>query len=225
MTLLHTPLGPFETWPTGTITRALQAGQWWDDHLRPILDERPEGLALDLGAHIGWFTRYLAETHAQVIAVEPHPETFRLLEKNCVFYAPGLAHRIQRWPVAAYHHTCTLEQTTEAHEGGDRGAVSFVPDAPTTGGWTILGCALDDYLSTDAAVTVIKSDCQGADLPALVGLRDTIQRCRPLIIFEREDGLMPPHGHDWQDYLTFFDQLNYSVERITTDYWDFVARP
>lgn len=55
---LLTPLGRFEVYPTGTITRALQAGQWWDAHLKPVLDAAPPGgCALDIGAHVGWFRK------------------------------------------------------------------------------------------------------------------------------------------------------------------------
>lgn len=224
MTRLSTPLGDFDTWPTGTITRALQAGQWWDAHLRPALDAAPCGVALDLGAHIGWFSRYLAGAHDRVIVVEPHPETFRLLERNCDLHAPQIADRIQRWPVAAYAVATTLLQVTELHAEGDMGAVSFAD----TDGWEalrVVGLPLDAYLPVDCPVTLIKADCQGADLAALQGLTRTIARCRPRIIFEWEAALAQHQGHTWEDYLRFFAERDYTVARITTDFWDYVAVP
>ena len=42
----------------------------------------PEWLFLELGAHIGAFTLVAAKHYGRVIAVEPHPDSFALLEKN-----------------------------------------------------------------------------------------------------------------------------------------------
>jgi FkbM family methyltransferase len=223
--LIRTPLGPFEVYPTGTITRALQDGQWWDDHLKPILDEAARGMAIDIGAHFGWFTLYLAQRH-EVIAVEPWPATFALLTQN-VQRRPGLQHRIQCWPLAAYDRTTALEfaRTNDRTDAGAFGFTrpSFIPEQDSYG--MVAAVALDTYLPPDAPVTVIKCDAQGADLRALRGLQQTIVRCRPLIVFEWEEGMAAWQGDSWQDYLDFFGWLNYSVVRISMDYYDYVARP
>ncbi len=218
--ILDTLLGPFTVYDHGTITRALQEGQWWDDHLKPILDEADPGVAIDIGAHVGWFTIYLAQRHAQVIAVEPYPSSFALLRAN-VARRPGLAHIIQTWPVAAYDRVSTLRFDAR-NDPTDAGGFGFTPTEVT--GPSVAGMALDPYL-TQAGVTVIKCDAQGADLRALKGLEQTIRRCRPLIIFEWEEGMAAWQGDRWQDYLDFFERLNYGVERITPDYYDYTARP
>ena len=214
---LDTPLGPFRVYAEGTITRALEAGEWWDDHLKPILDEAPIGLALDIGAHFGWFTIYLAQIHARVIAVEPWPSSFALLTWN-VQRRPGLEHRIQCWPVAAYDRGVGLEFAAQ-NDRTDAGAFGFTPASPGE----VVGVPLSPYLT--APVGLIKCDAQGADLRALRGLAQNIARDRPLIVFEWEEEMTGGHGDTWEDYLRFFAQLNYTVERITPDYWDYVARP
>lgn len=215
---LTTPLGLFKVYDQGTITRALQAGEWWDDHLKPILDEARVGVAIDIGAHFGWFTRYLAQRHDQVIAVEPYPESFALLQEN----AHLLSLNVQCWPLAAYDRVTTLGFDPR-NDRTDAGSFGFTPPKP---GYLLFPAApLDLYLPVDAPVTVIKCDAQGADLRALKGLRQTILRCRPLIVFEWEEGMASWHGDVWQNYLDFFAGLSYTVERITPDYWDVVARP
>lgn len=224
---LPTPLGPFAVYPEGTITRTLQEGRWWDRHLNPILNEAEPGCAIDIGAHFGWFTIYLAQRHERVIAVEPYPESFRLLTGN-VRARPQLEDHIQCWPVAAYDTTATL-QFDRRNDTTDAGTVGFtragpgaaVPPAPCF----VAGVRLDDYLQASPPVTLIKCDAQGADLRALVGLRATIARDRPLIVFEWEEGMAGWQGDTWPDYVDFFAELNYTVARITQDYWDFVARP
>lgn len=217
---LDTLLGRFSLYETGTITRALRLGQWWDAHLKPILDEVPSGgWAIDIGAHVGWFTRYLSHRF-RVVAVEPNPETFQLLTQNNYGDTPYSV-RVQCWPVAAYHQVATLSWDLR-NDRTDAGACAFTP---TNGLYTVPAVPLDHYLLAHAHVSVIKCDAQGADLRALKGLRQTIARCRPLIVFEWEEGMAAWQGDTWQDYLDFFQELNYTVERITLDYWDYVARP
>ncbi|SRR5712691_743841 len=217
---VNTPLGRFLIYDEGTITRDLVAGAWWDDHIRPILDEAPKGWALDLGAHFGWFTIYLAHTHERVLALEPYPPSYALLEHNIRVEHPRLADQIVSWPVAAYDR-CTTLQFAPGNPTGDEAAFGFTPG---TDGLTVPALALDPYL-VEAPITCIKCDVQGADLRALTGLQETIRRCRPIIAFEWEDGMARWQGDLWEHVLTFFEGLNYTVDRIVPDYWDYVARP
>ena len=227
MKILDTDLGPFWVYDEGTITRALEAGQWWDDHLKPILDEVESGVAIDIGAHFGWFTIYLAQRLARVIAVEPYPSSFERLIYN-VQRRPGLEHRIQCWPVAACDQVTVLA-LDPANDQTDAGSFGFTLPQPGSG-IRVPAVPLDQYLPAHTwlrlhDISLIKCDAQGADLRALEGLALTIQRCRPLIVFEWEADMAGWQGDDWTDYMEFFDRIGYRVERITPDYWDFVARP
>lgn len=219
--LMDTALGPFMVYETGTITRALQEGQWWDDHLKPILDEATPGLAIDIGAHFGWFTVYLAQQHQQVIAVEPFPSSFALLQRN-LHRRPELIEKVQLWPVAAYNQAVTLSYDRES-DTTDPAAFGFT--TREGGKLPVAGIPLDLYLPAFPPVTVIKCDAQGADLRALKGMEMTIRRCRPLIVFEWEEGMAAWQGDTWKDYEEFFERIDYSMERITPHYWDCVARP
>lgn len=219
MTILDTPLGPFECYPTGTITRALQAGQWWQEDLKPILDAVEGGWAIDIGAHIGWFTIYLAQRVERMIALEPYPPSFQYLTAN-IQHRPGLEHRIQAWPVAAYSHPVLLD-TDPRNDHSDEGSFTFTPQAAGA----YLGMPVDDYLSETAPISLIKVDAQGADLRALLGLSRTLARCRPVILFEFEQAMSAWHGHTWAHYLTFFRELSYNVDRVSDRSWDYVARP
>lgn len=220
--ILPTPLGDLRVYGEGGITRTLEEGRWWDEHLNPILNESAGGVAIDIGAHFGWFTIYLAQRHNRVIAVEPFPPSFQLLTWN-VQRRPGLEHRIQCWPVAAYNRPAVLEFGA-ANTRSDPGTFGFTPLTPAQES-PVAALPLDPFVPQGAAVSVIKCDAQGADLRALMGLRETILRCRPVIVFEWEEGMAAWQGDVWQDYLDFFTQLNYTVDRITPHFWDYVARP
>jgi FkbM family methyltransferase len=218
---LPTPLGPFWTHDIGTITRALENGQWWDAHLKPILDDwRFGGWALDLGANIGWFTYYLSQSYVRVIACEPWPETYALLWRNL-----GTLPGVSCWPVAAYDRPALLDYDPR-NDATDAGGYGFTPRTASNSSYPgVPAIRLDDYLPPDAPVEIIKSDCQGVDLRALRGLSRTIARCRPLIVFEWEAEMAKWQGDTWEDYLAFFAAQHYTVERITPHFWDYVARP
>lgn len=72
-----------------------EAPPWRDDlAFADALSYRPLGIregdrVLDLGAHVGCFTRRVAlpAGAAIVAAVEPHPETFAMLSRNCCAFA------------------------------------------------------------------------------------------------------------------------------------------
>lgn len=218
---LDTSLGRMRVHGEGTITRALQAGQWWDAHLKPLIDSVEGGCAIDIGAHVGWFTCYLAQRHARVFACEPWPASFALLQHN-VMRRPGLEHRVHAWPVAAYNRLATL-RFARRNDISDAGSFGF--NTQDAGDDAVVAVRLDDYLPADAPITLIKCDAQGADLQTLQGLERTIRRCQPLILFEWEEALAEDQGSTWADYERWFSSIDYSVTRISEGFWDYVARP
>lgn len=223
MKAVPTRQGVFLTWDTGTVTRALESRGDWDEHVGAILQEaRPGGLALDLGAHIGWFSVQLATRHDRVIACEPYLRTVDLLRQNVRGFP------VDVWPVAAYSQPQTLT-FADWLEPTDRGANCYVPGIGRAG-MVVPAVALDPYFALGEIdppdrVSVIKTDCQGADLHALIGLHRVIERCRPLIVFEWEEALAAHHGHTWTDYQDWCATHRYTLDRITPDFWDYVARP
>lgn len=226
MKTVQTPLGPFLTHDTGTITRALEEGQWWDDHLKLLIDEvaDPSAWAIDLGANIGWFSVYLSRLFKWVIAVEPNLENLPLLAGNLlqhggsnvtIMQVAATDYQALLRPANAYGNWPSLEE--------DKGALAYVAAELTLP--TVLGWRMDRMVPASARVALIKSDCQGADLKALNGLSDTIEIWRPRILFEWEEGLAQHQGHGWADYEAWARRYHYAIDRITTNYWDYVARP
>lgn len=216
-----------------TVGRALQTGVFWDEQICAALNEAdPKGWAIDLGANIGWFTLYLAQRHAGVIAVEAHPETFTLLMANTM---KSRNPHITLLPWAAYDSEVPLTLAPAAAVGWDWDGGYTLETCPHPGSIVYQpakdgepvyakGTPIDPYVGS-YPVSVIKVDVQGCDLRALRGLTETITRCRPIIVFEYEGPASQWNGCSWFDYMDFFGQLNYGVERIREDLWDFVARP
>ena len=233
------PYGTFHAWNQDIVSHTISTGVFWDEQIRGSLDAAdPTGTALDLGANIGFFTVYMAKRFARVLAVEAHPETFKLLVKNMMENQLDLD-RIALRCGAAYDRETVLHlapaewlgfavpSETDLDQTTGAASVAF---APTGEGLAVPAYPVDPLVQhyRDEGwppVTCIKVDCQGCDLRALVGLQETIARDRPLIVFEFEGSPSRWHGDRLQDYFDFFETHCYHVERIRQDLWDYVARP
>jgi len=230
-----TPWGVFSTYDHDTVQQAIMKGEFWDQQIQPFLAEAdPSGWMLDLGANIGWFTVYGAKRFTGVIAFEAHPETFGYLRRNLVDNQVDT--KVWAFNLAAYDRTTRLTLAPDEFVGWPvpnpltlegcphPASIAFVP---TLHGdrFSVQAAPVDIFVPPWMTVTCIKVDVQGCDLRALVGLTQTIRRCRPLIIFEYEGGASQWHGDTWEKYLQFFASHNYQVTRIREDLWDYVARP
>lgn len=218
-------LGPFQVWDADNLGNVLEAGQFWDSQLKPFIDSaainHQDDWAIDIGANVGWFTRYLSTLFAHVVAVEAHPETFALLQQN----VQGLdVHRIQG---VAYDRDgvwfAPPPRTPDLHRSADASSVAFVRTYTDEG--LAKSVVLDNLVAATAHVALIKCDAQGCDLRALRGCRAIIRRCRPVILLEYEPGPSSWHGDDWDDYRQFFRRLAYRVIRVRKDISDYVAYP
>lgn len=153
-----------------------EAGSWNGIYARPIdafilweinfhdeyteLEIRPGDTVLDLGAHIGGFTRWaLQQGAAQVIAVEPHPESFALLMRNTTGY-----------PVVALHG---MVGTDVVYGGGNPMNVGMVK---RRGFHRIDAPEYDlDLLLRNRRPDIVKMDIEGAEW----GLLDRNPRLDP----------------------------------------------
>jgi FkbM family methyltransferase len=231
--LIQSVCGPFWVWENDHLGNVLESGAFWDAQLLPFLEEATRGWALDLGANVGVFSRWLSKHHDHVIAVEAHPETFHMLRENVLDDGVECVHG------AAYDQLGVMWLAPTATVGWQTDDLAISPNASSvpflpTGSEFLDGRSRkvatlawvgDKRLPSKAPITVIKCDVQGCDLRALKGLQKTIARCRPLILFEYEGQASSWHGDSWEDYLAFFESLDYGVERVREDIWDFVARP
>jgi FkbM family methyltransferase len=116
---------------------------------------RDGGLFVDVGANVGTYTIWAAELGAEVIALEPAPDTFRLLEENIALNGyPVTAVR-----AAAGDHCGTARFTT-----GLDAANSLAADGPE-----LTQLITVDALIGDRHVTGMKIDVEGFEIDVLRG--------------------------------------------------------
>ena len=132
-----------------------------------------KGVALDIGANIGLWTRDLCQEFTTVIAFEPVEQFRNCLIRNAVYNNLTI-------------EKCALGETetkiqmivTEGNTGHSH------VDQTSIGEGTIPMHKLDsfDYPQVD----YIKIDCEGYELPIIKGAEETIKRCKPIIVVEQK---------------------------------------
>lgn len=166
---------------------------------------KPAATFVDVGAHIGSVIAEVKHQNptARLVAVEAVPEKATSLRK--------------RFPFVELHECAVGESNGETSFFVNRRQSGYSslgrPQADNVGVVTEIRVRIRkmDDLVPHADVDVIKIDVEGAELGVLRGGANTIEKCRPLIMFESgpqpDDGL----GYTKRALYEFFESQNYLV--------------
>lgn len=141
-----------------------------------IRDNIPKGVMVDVGANIGNHTIFLAKYCAtKVMAFEPFPDTFKLLDKNIT--DNGLQFNVI---ASNYGLSDNYESVFMKSVNGNAGMnkVDSEGDAP------VQLIAFDLILDLDRPITLIKLDCEGYEEKALLGMIETVKKYKPALFIE-----------------------------------------
>jgi FkbM family methyltransferase len=160
-------------------------------------------LAIDIGAHVGLWSKILVQKFKRVVAFEPMAQMRACLEKNIV------SDRLQVVPIAL---------------GNRHGAVSLAYDETHTGSTHIdlqtpgivpLG-KLDDFQFQN--VGYMKLDCEGFEEDALAGAKETLVSSKPIIIVEEKLHGMRHYGKKPYAAIEFLESLGAELlDRVGDD--------
>jgi FkbM family methyltransferase len=212
----------------------------WDTHIVALIKEvagRRQGIAIDVGAHIGLVSIVMARHFPQVFSYEPNRFNYALLVANMALN--GLTH-VRCFNHALYSRDADLSLGADAQQeiplpldcaGGfngiaatNLGAYDFTENG--SGVFATRAVTLDS-LGIDNVV-FIKIDVQGADGEVIRGAANTIRRCRPVIVFEWETLLARQFSVSLDDVRSIFLDIGYTIEVLKTHnekQTDYVARP
>jgi FkbM family methyltransferase len=134
---------------------------------------------IDIGANVGIVTRQMLSlaTEGRVLAFEPQPH---LAEKLRLRYPRAEVHEIA---LTDKNGPVSFEQVKEVSGWSGLKKQAYPKDV-TTETLTVEGRRLDDVLPRDLRIDVIKIDTEGAEGLVLEGARETIERWKPVVIFE-----------------------------------------
>lgn len=131
------------------------------------------GVALDIGANIGLWSRDLCAEFESVMAFEPVEQFRACLEKNVT------ANNILVMPCALGEEETHIQMiVTEGNTGHSH------VDQTSLGAGNVQMHRLD-YFNLEQ-VDYIKIDCEGYELPIVRGAEQTIKRCRPVMVVEQK---------------------------------------
>ncbi len=183
-----------------SITKEVQKKGEYDTNtlnsLSEVLDKIKPDTSLDIGANIGNHALLIARLSKKVIAFEPIKFIFNVLESNVA------NNNIQNISVENVGlSNIEDQQTIYIPNNSNLGSSSLEKaddGSEKLGIKTVVG---DDYLHMHylgSQVDFIKIDVEGHEAMALIGLRQTLLRCKPLVLIEWKS----PHT------LSQFKQLN-----------------
>lgn len=160
----------------------------WAQHrfMNAVLARVPQRrLALDVGAHIGLWTRALAIKFAYVVAFEPVPENYACLVQNASFRNT----RLENVALGDTPGTAKMILPTKSNSGCWYAQTGSGGDTPMT--------TIDSFGFNE--VDLIKIDVEGFEGDVIHGACATLSRCRPVVVFE-VNGLGAKHyGPNWLD--------------------------
>lgn len=150
--------------------------------LRFVRDFR---VAVDVGAHVGFLTWPMAHLFDKVVAYEPEMSHFECLRAN-----------VPLVNVTAFN-TALGEQFLRAQIRRGKGGVSVkahiaesqidAPDVPVA--------PLDEVFPKEDPLDFLKIDCEGYELPVVLGAEAVIRDRQPFIVVEQKVGAKR-YGHD-----------------------------
>jgi len=165
--------------------------EWEPQVWRGISTHLREGAVfIDVGAHIGFYSLKAARIvgpSGRVVAIEPNPETRRLLARNVPASAANVT--IQPFACCARDGEVTLHAgpaTHTTHASLARANTDEPAGPETSHHFAVEGRRVDRIVGELGwiRIDVIKIDVEGAELLALQGAGQTLARFQPVVIVE-----------------------------------------
>ncbi|MGI5828368.1 MAG: FkbM family methyltransferase [Patescibacteria group bacterium] len=152
------------------------------------------GTILDCGAHIGAFTKLcLLEGVNKVIAVEPHPDNFNLLQQNCKDRRVTFINKA----ISTKPLKLTCSERSDLHKLGDEGL-------------EVATISLDELLTEP--IDVLKMDIEGGEYDALYTAKN-LDKVKQITMEYHNGGTAMAH------LLIFLEKQGFTLKWIGGQEW------
>lgn len=139
-------------------------------------------IIIDAGANVGYSSLYFAEMYPEaiVIALEPHPATFGILQRNCAEHPRIIAVQAALW----------IDDNGVSIEAEKQDSWSHSVASSKTN--DIASYTVDSVraLVPNSRTLILKMDIEGAEREACIPSSETLKTC-PCIIVEPHDFMLP----------------------------------
>ena len=159
--------------------RLPESGIWQQDALEAgLMYVQQWRTAIDGGAHVGTWSRQLAPRFSRVIAFEPAADTFQCLIENTL----PLGVECHQQALGAAPGIVTIQRDLRDMQRRHTGA-RYCVDSDTKDPDAVRRVTIDSLGLAD--LDFLKLDLEGGEPDALKGAIETLQRCKPVVVFER----------------------------------------
>jgi FkbM family methyltransferase len=167
---------------------------------RKVLD--PGDMFIDIGANIGAYSIWVAELGVKVIALEPAPDTFQLLQENI---------SLNNYNIVAVNAAAGASCGERKFTSGKDTLNRFDPLGPT-----ITSVITIDSLVGDSVIAGIKIDVEGFEMDVLRGSECALSEHRiRMIQLEWNHACLAACGTDRQPVADFLTNFGYALYRPT----------
>jgi len=220
------------------IGKTIKMGKAWDaDKIKLLISYLDkDSVVLDIGANIGTHSIPYSKKVAKVIAFEPQKVVHKLFQMNTKL---NKCDNIEINNVAVGHFIGDVSLSSRISDGKNKGKrIRYNTNEPINyGGMEIgLGGEKTKMITIDSLylnrVDLIKIDVEGCEKMVIYGARETIKRCRPIVIYEFKKDIsdemkkamdIPNYILNFNIYSYFKDTLCYSDTQEIK--WDMLFIP
>lgn len=173
------------------------------DSIRGMLNK--DGIALDVGAHIGQWTSFMSFDFKEVRAFEPMREHAECWLKNVGLHASrNCKTQLTQTALGAFSNHAHVSCATPGNTG-----TTFLK----LGEGDITVDFLDGMIPIDVPVSFIKIDVEGLEFDVLRGAFGLITRWKPAILFE-EKGHHERYGYLAGQTRKYLEMRGYKLEMV-----------
>jgi len=178
---------------------------------------RPGMTVIDIGAHVGYYTRLLSEwvgPTGRVLAFEPNPDNFAVLQHNL---APHRYHNVELMNSAVGDRDCVLSLYVSPGNSNH----SVIPGYTEAESVLSVPCVrLDSFLAERGIERVgfVKSDTEGAEPLVLAGMQ-RVAECSPdlHLLIEVNPAALRCGNVEPEEFLRRVRQMGFEIEAIPSD--------
>ena len=176
---------------------------------------RPGMVVVDVGAHIGYFTRIFSKfagSNGNVYAFEADPENFKVLERNTNFMP-----NVRRYPIAISDHSGTIDFYHCEEKAGCHSTLPNLPLDYKMKKISVDATDLDTVLEQAGVkhVDIIKMDIEGGEVAALKGMKKILEQKDITLIVEFAPAWIIAAGATPQGFLSEIASFGFNIFVIT----------
>jgi FkbM family methyltransferase len=208
MKLLSTKIAPFKVfYHNGEEFHQLKGEVFTQGHYY-FETTNPTPRIIDAGAHIGLSTLYFKKLYpgSEIIAIEPNPHVFRILEKNI---EENQLRHVEALPVALSDQAGEEAFFMDESDEQWLSTASFTP-----GAWTGSQQSQETQVQTtflslflDKPVDFLKMDIEGAEQKVLMAIPEHLHQIKHMIV-----EFHPVAGQDLEKLLEYLQNHRFSIQ-------------